>query len=276
MADRLTRWCVRLCAGGSLVAAVALPSAGAAQHRDQHVGPSDLSCSSNFTRGYSNCAASQPSVAAGTTTAPVATRGDAGAAVTEADVDAFLAQHGKPSREAVRALLDPTDENIAAMARRIRQDAAVAAYVASRLTALQELDPGLIAINPAFNSQDLPWLSGMRVVLHVATGCRQCEVAAQTLQRLVAESPVLDARLVVHGAKSARAMTLALAQLGVTLHATAASPEDNRFARAVPVALVADTRHGRTGVLTQFDTTQELRTAVAAFRRLAIGEGAAK
>jgi hypothetical protein len=48
-------------------------------------------------------------------------------------------QYGKPPREAIRALLDPSDENILAMMR--QQQAAVdrAEYVAWRMTQLQTL-----------------------------------------------------------------------------------------------------------------------------------------
>ena len=69
--------------------------------------------------------------------------GAARADPTEARVEAFLQQYGKPPREAVRALLDPTDENIAAWLRVQRRTVSIAAYVAGRMTELQgHLDRG--------------------------------------------------------------------------------------------------------------------------------------
>lgn len=56
----------------------------------------------------------------------------------DTEVAAFLADYGKPPREAVRALLDPTDENIAAWMQAQQKTLAISAYVAQRLTALQE------------------------------------------------------------------------------------------------------------------------------------------
>lgn len=185
----------------------------------------------------------------------------------EEEIDTWLANHGKPSREAARAILDPSDENIAAMARRVRQDAAVAAYVAQRMTALQEIDAGLIAINPQFNSEDLPLLAGMRVVLHLATGCRACETAAIMMQRLVAESPVLDVRLVMHGVKTPNELMLEMARAGITLPTTLAGPENARYAQAVPIAVVADTRQGKEMLIRSFKDTQTTRAAIAALRQ---------
>lgn len=257
---------------------IALPLLGWTQDHARTVGPTDRGCQSSFALGYTQCvpaarapaaAASAPSQIVSPRTQPAPGEQAAAISVSEADIDVFLTHYGKPSREAVRALLDPTDANIAAMARRIRQDAAVASYVAGRMTSLQEIDPGLVAINPAFNSQDLPWLAGMRVVLHVAQGCLPCEAAAIALQRLVAESPVLDARVVVHGTATPQAMTLELGRLGITLPATAAQPASARFAKSVPIAAIADMRRGTEGVLTRFGTTQDIRNAVAAFRRQA-------
>jgi hypothetical protein len=63
-------------------------------------------------------------------------------AATEAQVDAVLQQWGKPPREAVRALLDPTDENILAWIGSQRRTLSVARYVATRMTELQAQAPG--------------------------------------------------------------------------------------------------------------------------------------
>ena len=59
----------------------------------------------------------------------------------DAEISAFLGDYGKPPREAVRALLDPTDDNIRAWIRAQQRTLAVAAYVARRMTALQQENP---------------------------------------------------------------------------------------------------------------------------------------
>ena len=59
----------------------------------------------------------------------------------DADVERYLAGHGRPPREVARALLDPSDANIAAMMRRLQRDQAIAAYVGQRMTELAQADP---------------------------------------------------------------------------------------------------------------------------------------
>lgn len=265
-----------------LLGSVALTPAGA--QVSETPGPTDNSCTSSFRVGYSNCTPSKPEPIKilpivekdkpPANVQPVQAKPPSGP--TEAEIDAYIANHGKPSRESARALLDPTDENIAAMARSIRQQAAVASYVASRMTNLQQVDPGLTALNPAFASEDLPMLSGMRIVLHVALGCRECERAAMVLQKLVAESPVLDARVVVHRAADLKEFTLELGRMGLTLPASMASPELAKFAKAVPIAVLADLRYGRESFLRAFGTTQEVRSTIASFRKQSIELSATK
>ncbi|MDT8992874.1 hypothetical protein RQP54_18515 [Curvibacter sp. APW13] len=253
----------------------------------QQVGPQDRSCLSSFAVGYSKCTnqvqqaelstnALAPKTAPESVEVPreksVIAAKPSKQGVSEAEVDAYLQNYGKPTRESARAMLDPTDENIAAMARSIRQQTATASYVAGRMTALQQVDPGLVAINPSFASEDLPYLSGMRIVLHTATGCSECDKAVVMLQRLVAESPILDARVVVHGVSDGKALLLELARVGITLPATAATPAQGRFAKYVPVALAADTRYGKEAVMNEFRNTQELRTSLANIRKSAMEE----
>jgi hypothetical protein len=247
----------------------------------QQVGPQDRSCLSSFSVGYSNCgappqlpkpAASEVSQAKLDTPPPVAPTPKVVKGVAEADVDAYIQNYGKPTRESARAMLDPTDENIAAMARSIRQQTATASYIAGRMTNLQQIDPGLIAINPSFTSEDLPFLSGMRVVLHTAVGCAECDKAVVLLQRLVAESPILDARVVVHGTTDPKSLLMELGRIGITLPATAATQAQTRFASHVPLAIAADTRYGKETLIKEFRNTQEFRTSLANVRRASLAE----
>jgi len=55
----------------------------------------------------------------------------------EAKVEAYLASYGKPPREAVRAILDPSDQNIAQWHLAQERTMALASYLGSRLTDLQ-------------------------------------------------------------------------------------------------------------------------------------------
>lgn len=244
----------------------------------QQIGPQDRSCGSSFYVGYCS---QTPEPAKETakdsaletlpkeqpaTGAPTSFKHG----VREEDIDVFLQNYGKPTREAARAMLDPTDENIAAMARSVREQSAKASYVANRMTMMQQVDPGLIAINPSFSSEDLPYLSGMRVVLHTRAGCQECDRAVVLLQRLVAESPILDARIVVHGVGSAQALLLELGRIGVTLPASAATREQAKFAKHAPIAIAADTRFGKEELVATFNTTQELRSTVSAVRKEAL------
>ena len=78
-----------------------------------------------------------------------------------------------------RALLDPSDANIAAMMRRLQRDQAIAAYVGQRMTELSQADPSLVVASGAVPS-DLPSFAGLRLVLvtrpdcAAPTGWRRC------------------------------------------------------------------------------------------------------
>jgi hypothetical protein len=57
-------------------------------------------------------------------------------AARESEVEASLAQWGKPPREAIRALLDPSDENVAALLKFQADSVARARRLAERMTVL--------------------------------------------------------------------------------------------------------------------------------------------
>ena len=108
-------------------------------------------CRSALRTGLASCAhVDAPTTLIGAlpgTTATGAARNDTGtapgtAAVTEIQIDAFLQQYGKPPREAVRALLDPSDDNIRAWLRARRRTLDVARYLADRMSALETHSAG--------------------------------------------------------------------------------------------------------------------------------------
>lgn len=185
----------------------------------------------------------------------------------EAELDAFIANYGKPSREVARAMLDPTDENIAAMMRRLQRDQAIAAYVGQRMTELQQSDPTL-ASGPAVVPGDLPSFTGVRLLLVTQLDCARCDRAAQALQRLVAIYPTLDARIAIAGAREPQHLVQEMARTGVTLPTTAADGALlQRMRRSPPYLVIADYRRQREGVVAAVEDTESLRMAVLEFQR---------
>jgi hypothetical protein len=130
----------------ALLALAALAQACAAQ-ASLVPGAPPGDCRSALRVGIVACQATD-AAAAQSGPAPAAAR-----AVSEAQVDAFLQQWGKPPREAVRALLDPSDENILAWIGSQRSTLSVARYVATRMTELQARtdDHRATAAAPAVN-----------------------------------------------------------------------------------------------------------------------------
>lgn len=207
-------------------------------------------------------AAALPATSAAASPAPAA------AGPTDTDIERYIADHGKPPREVARALLDPSDANVAAMMRRLQRDQAIAAYVGQRMTELSQSDPSLVVARGAA-PDDLPSFAGLRLVLVTRPDCAACDRAAQALQQLVATYPTLDARVAVAGARDAQQIVQYMARSGITLPtAPAADALLARFNRAPPYLLVADVRHQREGLLAVADIdTGQLRQALLAFRR---------
>lgn len=186
-------------------------------------------------------------------------------APANADIDRYIADHGKPPREVARALLDPTDQNIAAMMRRLQRDQALAAYIGQRMTELAQSDPSLLMANGA--TMDLPAFTGLRLVLVTRPDCGACDRAAQALQQLVATYPTLDARVAVAGARDARHIVQEMARAGVTLPTAAATDELlARVGRNPPYLLVADARQQREALMSASLDSAQLRRALLAFR----------
>ncbi len=104
------------------------------------VGGADLSaCNSALRIGWIRCEGdSPPTMEPGPGPAPAA---PAKGTVTEAQIDDYLAHYGKPPRVAVRALLDPSDDNIAALVNHQAALLALADHIAARMTELQRRTP---------------------------------------------------------------------------------------------------------------------------------------
>ena len=188
--------------------------------------------------------------------------------VTEEAVDDYLAHYGKPPREAVRALINPTDDNIAAMAAREKQRQIVAAYVAQRWNELQQRESALPG-KPALEAYTvLPFFIGVQLNAYLTPDCPACEAAVKVVKQLAAENPVADARLMVI-TDDERAALDTLLRLGALLPVSTLSPQQalaNGLER-VPVIEVIDTRTRKRRVIAGVPTLKALRETVIAFRK---------
>lgn len=182
--------------------------------------------------------------------------------VSEAEVDAYLAAHGKPPREAVRAILDPTDGNILAYQRRVQRDQAVALFIAQRLDELRRADAPDASI-----ATDLAALAALRVRLHVVAQCEACDRSQRALQQLALAYPLMDVEVVYHGADS-QLLWLEQARLGSTLPTRAAeAPERAQLAgHTVPLLGLHDLRTERKTQVAAPTEYEPLRTVLLAQR----------
>lgn len=171
--------------------------------------------------------------------------------VKESEVNEYLANYGKPPKEAVRAILNPSDENISAMLKVERSQLAVVAYTAQRRTELTQSQ--LKSKDSGLSLADLPNLIGMRLVVMVSPDCRDCERVLPIVQQLVTEFPSVDARIGVLGLSDPKQFVLKTAALGVFLPSSRVSAERLRQLgiSELPSIVVGDTRFNREAVLSE-------------------------
>lgn len=192
--------------------------------------------------------------------------GSAGA--SEAAIDAYLANFGKPPRTAVRALLDPSEENIAALAAEQRKRRIVADYVALRLIRMQAAER-LHASKPALDAHTvLPLFAGVQVSAYVTPDCRGCAAAVESLHHLVQMYPVTDARLVVVARQARGALDLLL-RAGASLPVVSLSPQAAaaRGLQRFPLVEIIDNRSGERRRILGAPEAAALREMVIALRR---------
>jgi hypothetical protein len=241
-------------------------------------------CRSALRTGITSCAASAdppadaPAAAAlAPPPGPAASAGSTPptAGVTEAQIDAYLADFGKPPREAVRALLDPTDEHILGLLRKQNETASVAAFVAARMTELQQryrIDPpGPWHPVPP----DLPAMLQMRVTLFCAPDDEPSRAAAQVLAALADRFPSLQARVALVGTLEGRRLAAAVARLGSALPVTVVDEDavDGAFGDLpLPLLEITDLRDSRSWRLdAQGLSLERLRARIVALRAAAEG-----
>jgi hypothetical protein len=183
----------------------------------------------------------------------------------EREVDEFLAQYGKPPRSAVRALLDPSDENIAAMQAEQVHREIVAAYIAQRLTEMQTANG---EIDPRGNKADLmlSHFVGVSIVAYVPADCGSCREMYRMLRRFARNNPAADVRLAVISETNGRAPLSALLTGQLSLPASTLSPTQaaERGIVSYPVLEVDDARTGERRLLSPDIDAEALRDLVIA------------
>lgn len=115
--------------------------------------------------------------------------------VSEEQIRDYLSQYGKPPREAVRALLEPSDSNIAAWIRKQRQLISLASYVASRMTEMQSSPEAGLPRSAPSSASGLSSMFQMRVTLYVSNLDEVSLRAVRAMQQLVLVYPSVEGRL---------------------------------------------------------------------------------
>ena len=143
----------------------------------------------------------------------------------DARIDAFLANYGKPPREAVRALLEPTDMNILAMLRNQQQVTAIADYVATRMTELQGLqERGGFALPFSDRARVAASLLQMRVTLFERPRDPLAADALSSLRSLCSIWPSLQGRVGLVGRFSAAQLRVEVGQIPAPVVAGSVDP----------------------------------------------------
>ncbi len=183
----------------------------------------------------------------------------------EAQVDAFLAQYGKPPREAIRALLDPSDANIRAYLRRQQETLALVSFVAARMSALQAT--GATADAPRPLPGELSAYRQVRVTLVTVPADPQSGAALQALRQLATQVPALQAGVALAGRFSPPQLRRELARIEPPLVATATDPTAVD-ATILPLVRIEDLRNRRTVAIDARGLTRDaLAQVIVAMRR---------
>jgi hypothetical protein len=264
-----------------------LPLSGYAQKNSDAanvVGPA-VACHSDFSTGGAKICASTPSPTVVATPSrstqtitvtvaipklesqPVTTKSNVIGGVSDQEVDDFLQRWGKPSSEAVRASLNPTDENIQAMRKKNLSDLSLAAYIANRSGQLNPAGASAIAVEP-LGAGEAPALNRMKVILYTNLKCAVCDSQLTALQTLLAQAPMLDASVAVTSAMSEKELIVELARLGLTLPLRLALPSEiARLGKSAPFIHVIDIKNQTEGTLPSSAATEDIKVSIMNFRK---------
>ncbi len=188
--------------------------------------------------------------------------------VSDDDIQAFLANHGKPPIEAVRALLNPTDENIRALVAQKKRQLLIAAYVAERTVALEQEAAQATALLPRDAYTVMPHFIGMQLAVYVTSDCRGCPQAIDTAQRLVEQFPVLDVKVIFVG-DAERDVVDSVIRWAIAMPVAPITIEEARAKRIRRLPTI-ELRDARSGVQRRFESipkVEALREAVLQLRQ---------
>lgn len=189
--------------------------------------------------------------------------------VSDAQVTEYLAQYGKPPREAVRALLDPSDTNIAAWIRKERQLVSVAGYLASRMTELGLSAGGERPLPGPTDDRRWPAMLQMRATVFFKSGDPISLQAVRTLQSVVNRYPSIDGRLVLVGRPTNDRLNASLANLNALLPISVAE-SDTMTDISLPSLLIEDLKYRISERISAADvTTNQMCDDIAALRAVA-------
>lgn len=187
--------------------------------------------------------------------------------VSEQDVDEHIANWGKPSRQAVRATLNPTDENITSMRRKNQADLAMSAYIANRAA---QIDASSSALKvETLSGTDAPLLNRMKVILFSPLKCGTCDRMLTALQTLAVQAPMLEASVAVTSSVSEKDIILELTRLGLTLPVRPSQPSElSRLGKSPPFIHIVDAKNQVEGTISASASVDEVKTAIISYRKL--------
>jgi hypothetical protein len=187
--------------------------------------------------------------------------------VSETDIDAYLAAYGKPPREAVRALLNPTDENILAMHHAQQRQLVTGVYVAERAAALQQAAMRNTSTRELYTV--LPHFLGMQLTLYVAPRCEACTHAVASLKQVLDTFPHARARLRVLAQRDDEVIAALQAwQVPIAAQRLTLAQAATLALFQLPTLDIVDTRSSRRQRLLGDFTLQKVRETVLALREV--------
>jgi hypothetical protein len=178
-------------------------------------------------------------------------------------VDAYLANFGKPPREAVRALLDPSDHNIRELLRMQQEKLALVAYVAARMTALQTSEGRPLNLAQTDPSAFLQ----MHISLVQRPRDPDARAALHALRDLARQVPALQAGVTIVGHFESAQLRGEITGIDTPLSVAVATP-DSVAADQLPFLRIDDLRNQRVLVLDARTLTSadQLRETIVALR----------
>jgi hypothetical protein len=186
-------------------------------------------------------------------------------------IDAYLANYGKPPREAIRALLEPSDDNIRDFLRMQNEKLAIVAYVARRMNELRnsELSPTAPRREPGHLPDGA--YPQMRVYLLQRARDPAAVPAMHALRNLNLRLPEVQAGVLLVGSISPRELRNEIARIDVPLSVAVVSPEattmDQSDVDRLPLVRIEDLRNKRTVMMDARNVSEDqLLLRIAALR----------